>query len=259
MPASSAFVGGLPIAVIDREQSAKLMIDLALARRGSDLPPPVFTSANGQVVSMCARDPAVRSLFLSADLIHADGMSLVFASRMRHRTRLPERVATTDLFHDVAHRAQTSGASFYLLGGTRATNAAAVANVRKLYPRLVIAGHRHGYCRRSDDEAQVIGAINAARPDLLWIGMGAPLELSFVVRNRERLRNVGLAKTAGGLFDFLAGRNARAPAWMQLTGLEWLHRLVLEPRRLGYRYMTTSPHAIFVLLTSSAAVRARSP
>lgn len=248
---ATASIGGLPIGVIDRAESARLMIESAMARRGSGLRPLVITSANGQVVSMCARDPVPRSLFLSADLIHADGMSVVFASRLKGRRRLPERVATTDLFHDVARRAEMSGASFYLLGGTRDVNQAAVDNLRRSYPRLVIAGYRHGYCRRAGEEAEIIAAINAARPDILWVGMGAPLELAFVLRNRHRLHHVGVVKTAGGLFDFVAGRHARAPAWMQAAGLEWLHRLALEPRRLLYRYLTTNPHAIFVLLASS--------
>src|SRR5215203_5662411 len=92
----SVFVGGMPIAVLNRAQSAQLMIDTALAP-GRELPT-VITSANGQVISMCARDPQLRRLFLSTDLIHADGMPLVFASRLKCRTPLPERVATTDLF-----------------------------------------------------------------------------------------------------------------------------------------------------------------
>jgi exopolysaccharide biosynthesis WecB/TagA/CpsF family protein len=83
--------------------------------------------------------------------------------------------------------------------------------------------------------------------------MGAPRELAFAVRNRDLLTGVGLIKTSGGLFDFLSGRNRRAPAWMQAAGLEWLHRLALEPRRLFYRYLTTNPHALYVLLRWSAA------
>ena len=97
-----AMIGGLPIAVIDRIQSAQLMVDVALKRRGAALRPLIFTSANGQVLSMCARQSPVRDLFLDADLIHADGMPLVLVSRLFHKTPLPERVATTDLFHDVA-------------------------------------------------------------------------------------------------------------------------------------------------------------
>jgi exopolysaccharide biosynthesis WecB/TagA/CpsF family protein len=252
---SSVLVGGMPIAVIDRDQSARLMVDLALTRRGSGSPPPVITSANGHVISICARDPSIRSLFLAADLIHADGMPLVFASRLRGRVPLPERVATTDLFHDVARIAEEAGASCYLLGGTHDVIEAAVANVRAMYPRLAIAGFRHGYWRGEDEEAQVIADVNAARPDILWIGMGAPRELTFSMRNRQRLINVGLIKTSGGLFDFLSGRIRRAPVWMQEAGLEWLHRLALEPRRLFLRYLTTNPHALYVLLTSDPPSR----
>jgi N-acetylglucosaminyldiphosphoundecaprenol N-acetyl-beta-D-mannosaminyltransferase len=252
-------VGGLPIAVIDRDRSARLMIDLAMSRRASGSAPPVLTSANGQVVSVCARDPAVRALFLAADLIHADGMPLVFASRFKCRPALPERVATTDLFHDVARQAEATGATFYLLGGTRDVIKGAVANVRAMYPRLAIAGFRHGYSRREGDEAEVIAAVNAARPDILWIGMGSPLELAFSLRNREHFTEVGLIKTSGGLFDFLSGRNGRAPGWMQSAGLEWLHRLALEPRRLLVRYLTTNPHALYVLLTAQAPALGETP
>src|SRR5580692_7184888 len=114
-----ATIGGLPIAVIDRARSAALMVDTALARRDTAQRPLVFTSANGQVLSMCARDAEIRDLFLGADLIHADGMPLVFVSRFLN-TPLPERVATTDLFHDTALVAQQRGASIYLLGATKA-------------------------------------------------------------------------------------------------------------------------------------------
>jgi N-acetylglucosaminyldiphosphoundecaprenol N-acetyl-beta-D-mannosaminyltransferase len=248
----SVTLGRLPIAAIDREASARLMIERAIAARGSEREPAYISSANGQVLSMCARDPALRELFLSADLLHADGMPLVFASRLKCAAPLPERVATTDLFHDVARLAETTGASFYLLGGTRAVIEQAVQNVRRLYPRLNIAGFRHGYSRRGDDEAAIIAEINAARPDILWVGMGVPVEQTFAVRNRRHLTQVGLIKTSGGLFDFLAGRNKRAPAWMQAVGLEWLFRAALEPRRLLVRYLTTNPHAIYLLLTGSS-------
>src|SRR5689334_6126396 len=102
----SVTLGRLPIAAIDREASARLMIDRALAARGSGREPAYISSANGQVLSMCARDPALRELFLSADLLHADGMPLVFASHIKCASPLPERVATTDLFHDVAQLAE---------------------------------------------------------------------------------------------------------------------------------------------------------
>src|SRR5580700_3331381 len=247
-----ATIGGLPIAVIDRARSAALMVDTALARRNTAQRPLVFTSANGQVLSMCARDAQIRDLFLDADLIHADGMPLVFVSRLFSKTPLPERVATTDLFHDTALVAQQRGASIYLLGATKAVVNQAVRRTRELYPALKIAGYNSGYLRRDGDEERIIADINQAKPDILWLGLGAPAEQSFAARNRDKLRSVGLIKTSGGLFDFVSGKNTRAPAWMQRIGLEWAYRIYLEPRRLAGRYLMTNPHAIFLLLTRTA-------
>jgi len=250
-----ATIGGLPIAVIDRAKSAQLMVDVALSRRNAALPPLVFTSANGQVLSMCARQPQIRDLFLEADLIHADGMPLVLVSRLFHKTWLPERVCTTDLFHDVAQVAQRRGVRIFLLGAVNSVVEQAARRVRALYPELDIVGHRCGYLRRQGDEERIIADINTAQPDILWLGLGAPTEQLFAMRHRDRLRGVGLIKTSGGLFDFLSGKNARAPAWMRGAGLEWAYRMYLEPRRLAGRYFTTNPHALFLLLTRTESTR----
>ena len=247
----AAQIGGLPIALINRADSAELMLDAALRRRGSTLPPVIFISANGQVLSMSARHPMVRKLFLAADLIHADGMPLVLVSRLFHKRPLPARVCTTDLFHDVARVAPSRGARMFLLGATKEVIDEAARRIRRLYPALDLAGHASGYMRRAEDEERVIELINAARPDILWLGLGIPAEQAFAVRNRNRLR-VGLIKTSGGLFDYISGKNARAPAWMQHAGLEWAFRTYLEPRRLAGRYLATNPHALFLLLTRTA-------
>jgi exopolysaccharide biosynthesis WecB/TagA/CpsF family protein len=244
-----ATIGGLPIAIIDRARSAQLMIDVALARRDTGKRPLLVTSANGQVLSLCARQASIRELFLQADLIHADGMPMVLVSRFLEKQPLPERVATTDLFHDVARLAPERGVRFFLLGATRPVVNRAAKRVRALYPDLDIVGQDSGYLRREGDEERIVDVINAARPDILWLGLGAPAEQAFAVRNRDRLTNVGLIKTSGGLFDFLSGKNARAPAWMQNIGLEWAYRIYLEPRRLAGRYLLTNPHAMFLLLT----------
>src|SRR5581483_9257080 len=241
-------IGGLPIAVIDRVASARLIIDLARSRPGPR--PVVMTSANGQVVSLVARDPDARRMFLAADLLHADGMPLVVAPRLRGPAQWPERVATTDLFHDVARLAELEGVSFYLLGAQPTVIDRAVASVRERYPRLAIAGHRSGYF--AGDEDRIAEEINAAAPGVLWVGMGVPREQAFAAAYAHRLTNVGVIKTSGGLFDFLSGKNRRAPAWMQAAGLEWLYRTALEPRRLLMRYLTTNPHAAYLLLAKAS-------
>lgn len=248
-------IGGLGIAVIDRASSAQMIVQTALARRGSLQRPLFFTSANGQVLSMCARNARLRDLFLQADLIHADGMPMVLASQLLQKHPLPERVATTDLFYDVAAVAEQRGVRMFLLGATKAVVDRAVARVRKLYPDLDIVGHSCGYLRREGDEDRIIAELNRVRPDILWLGFGVPAEQEFAVRNRERLRNVGLIKTSGGLFDFLSGAKKRAPQWMQRWGLEWAYRVYLEPRRLIGRYLVTNPHAIGLLLTRTAWTR----
>src|SRR5262249_8003768 len=157
-----------------------------VARRGTNQRALVITSANGQVLSMCAQDLSVRALFLDADLIHADGMPLVFASRLLCKTALPERVATTDLFHDVARLAPQRGPTFYFLGATGAVINEAARRARALYPDLRIVDQRGGYFEPAQ-ETEIVEAINAARPDILWLGMGAPAELAFAMRHRDAL------------------------------------------------------------------------
>ena len=90
------------------------------------------------------------------------------------------------------------------------------------------------------------------KPDILWIGLGVPLEQQFIERNIDRLTGVGVVKTSGGLFDFISGKNPRAPQWMQDAGLEWVYRAMREPRRLGMRYLTTNPQAIGALIRHSS-------
>jgi exopolysaccharide biosynthesis WecB/TagA/CpsF family protein len=175
-------------------------------------------------------------------------MPLVFVSRLFHKPPLPERVCTTDLFHDMARVAPSRRARMFLLGATQKVIDEAARRIRRLYPELDVVGHASGYLRRGDDEERAIELINAAHPDILWLGLGVPAEQAFAVRNRSRLR-VGLIKTSGGLFDYISGKNARAPDWMRRAGLEWAFRTYLEPRRLAGRYLATNPHALFLLLT----------
>ena len=243
-------IGGLPITALDRARTARMMCEAARQRpRGRR--PLYLTSANGEVLARCYRDAAMAKLFLAADQIAADGQPMVIASRHLCATALPERVATTDLFHDVARLAQAEGLSFYMLGATEDENARAVAAVRALYPNLEIAGHCHGYLTGGllDDK---IAEINALRPDILWLAMGVPHEQRFMAEHGEKLTGVGVVKTSGGLFNFLSGRNRRAPAWMQAAGLEWLWRIGQEPTRLFGRYFVTNPIAILAMVRASA-------
>jgi exopolysaccharide biosynthesis WecB/TagA/CpsF family protein len=246
----TTLLGGLPVVRCSMEKAAEGFIDQALRARESDARPFYSTSANGQVIALCSKEPSHRELMVEADQIHADGMPMVMFSKLYSSHPVPERVATTDLVHAVASKAQQAAVSFYFLGGTEEVNAKAVAAMQAAYPKLIFAGRRNGYFGPEQEEA-VIAEIQAAKPDILWVGLGFPLEQAFVSRNLDRLKGVGVIKTSGGLFDFLSGRNSRAPAWMQRAGLEWAYRMFNEPRRLTLRYLVTNPVALHALLQKS--------
>jgi exopolysaccharide biosynthesis WecB/TagA/CpsF family protein len=245
----TVMVGGMPVSTSDRKATAALMIRAASEwNRGKR--PLYFTSVNGEAIARASTDNTIGPLFKSADHIAADGQPLVIASRWLCRHRLPERVATTDLFHDVARLAEKSGSSFYLLGSTEAENARAVAVITAAYPALKIVGHCHGYLTGQALEAK-LAEIDRLAPDILWLGLGVPLEQMFVRDYSTRLPNVGIIKTSGGLFNHLSGKNPRAPGWMQKAGFEWLWRALMEPRRLFWRYLTTNPRAIYAIFRYS--------
>jgi exopolysaccharide biosynthesis WecB/TagA/CpsF family protein len=244
-----SMIGGLEVSAIDRRTAARIMIDAARKRPRGERPL-YFTSVNGEVIARAHADKSVADLFSSADQIVADGQPLVIASRWLCHHRLPERVATTDLFHDAAALAVESGTNFYLLGATEAENLKAVSAIRLRYPGLKIAGHSHGYLTGERLTAK-LDEINALAPDILWLGLGAPTEQIFVRTHGARLSNVGVIKTSGGLFNHLSGKNPRAPRWIQTSGFEWLWRTLVEPRRLFWRYLTTNPRAIYAILRYS--------
>jgi exopolysaccharide biosynthesis WecB/TagA/CpsF family protein len=242
-------LGGLRLAVLDIEQTANFMVGIVFPERRVSRPL-YLTSANGEVLARCSTEPMTERLFRAADLINADGQPLVTVSRLRSKLPLPQRVATTDLFHVVARKAAAARLTFYMFGADESENALAVANVRTMYPDLQIVGHSHGYLNGDALRAKV-DEINALAPDYLWVALGVPYEQAFVEEFTPRLYNVGVIKTSGGLFNFLSGSRARAPRWMQAAGLEWAWRIWLEPRRLFWRYLTTNPRALYLLFNNS--------
>ena len=248
-------IGGFRTVIATATQFADRMTADCLAARaaraaGAPILPKLAFSSNGQGVSLAGADPEFAGAMNQADFVHADGMSVVFASRLPGRQRLPERIATTDFFHDAAQAAINSDLSFYILGGSEAQNLAAYTAIQKQYPTLRLAGRRNGYFSR-DEDAAVCADIVASEADVLWVGLGKPLQEHWSVANRERLTGVGWLKTCGGLYAFLAGEAVRAPDWAQSAGLEWAWRMLQEPGRLAWRYLVTNPHAMYLMLTAA--------
>jgi exopolysaccharide biosynthesis WecB/TagA/CpsF family protein len=241
-------VGGLRTACLTREGLTRMMVlDCMAARDGHLRRPRLVFASNGHAIALAAQDEVFRFTFEQADIIHADGQAAVFASRLLTRTPIPERSATTDFIHDAAAAAVQNGLRFFLLGATEEANAEAARVLRETYPGLQIVGRHHGYFSELDEE-ELCDEINLTQPDVVWVGLSVPREYEFSVRNRSRLR-AGWIVTCGGCFNFVTGAYTRAPGWMQKAGLEWLYRVVREPRRLFWRYAVTNPIAIFLLLT----------
>ena len=240
-------IAGIKVATASRAELMQAMTADCQARShaGRPAPPLLVFDANGHGISLAARDSRYRAALDGADIVHADGGFIVTASRWLAGAKIAERSATTDLFHDFAAAAEAAGLSFYLLGATEEVNAGCEQRLQELYPRLRIAGRRNGYFNRAQAD-EVIEAINRASPDLLWIGLGKPLEQLFATDNASRLR-AGWAITCGGCFDYVAGNYRRAPIWMQRLNLEWLFRAFTEPR-LFWRYFLTSPHALWLTM-----------
>ncbi|HEY3636582.1 MAG TPA: WecB/TagA/CpsF family glycosyltransferase [Rhizomicrobium sp.] len=255
-PYPEVIAGGLRIACIGRAGLAELMVRECLeARKSSVNSPKLVFGVNGQAISLAARNPELRRHHELADHVHADGQPLVFAARLFAKPHIPERSPVTDFFHDAAVAARANGLRFYLLGSTEENNAICADIMRAKYPGLVIAGRHHGFFT-AEDEPHICARINAAHADVVWIGLGIPLEQAFCVRNRHRIR-AGWLIGSGGCFNYVSGQYRRAPRWMQLTGIEWLHRLLCEPRRLFWRYAITNPHALYLLLTRTSSIAAQ--
>jgi exopolysaccharide biosynthesis WecB/TagA/CpsF family protein len=228
-----------------------MMVNDAHAARVGVLPhPKIVVASNGYVIAKYHSDPEFRALIDQADIVDVDGMPSVFATKLLCRRPLTERVATTDFIVDACEAAEENGLRFFFLGSKPGVAQEAAANLVKAYPRLQIAGTRDGYFDPDQEEA-ICREIVASGADMLWLGMGSPIQERFAIRNRHRLAGLGWIRTCGGLFDFYSGRIPRAPQWMQRVGFEWMFRVLQEPRRLAGRYVMTNSSALYHLMTKT--------
>jgi N-acetylglucosaminyldiphosphoundecaprenol N-acetyl-beta-D-mannosaminyltransferase len=193
---------------------------------------------NAQHIVLLESDAALRDAYANADLVVADGTSLVFASRLLGE-KLRERVAGIDLFEQVCAEAAELGLRVFLLGGRPGSAERAAEKLRRKFPGLSVAGTccpPLGF-ERDEQELQVIGdAIRAARPDLVFVALGAPKQESWMHQYGRRL-GVPVLIGVGGSFEIVGGLLPRAPRFLQHLGCEWFYRLLLEPRRLWRRYL----------------------
>jgi N-acetylglucosaminyldiphosphoundecaprenol N-acetyl-beta-D-mannosaminyltransferase len=208
-------------------------------------------TANVDILRQITRDPALRQLVTRATITVADGMPLVWASRIQ-RTPLPERITGAALLPSLSARAAERGSSVYLLGGHAGVADAAASRLRTCHPGLRVAGWSPPFGIESTAEGldQIRRRILANRPDIVFCGFGFPKQEQVISRLLDSAPEAWFIG-CGAALDFTAGRVLRAPVWMQRAGLEWMHRLLKDPRRLFRRYIVNDiPFAVKLMLQS---------
>jgi N-acetylglucosaminyldiphosphoundecaprenol N-acetyl-beta-D-mannosaminyltransferase len=181
-----------------------------------------------------SRDVRLREALGRASMVTADGMSVVWAARLSGK-RLKERVTGIDLFERLVGEAARHGWSVFFFGARDESVRGVVERFRREHPELRVAGWRNGYFA-PQESGSVADEIRDSKADLLFVAMGSPAQEYWIAANLERT-GARFAMGVGGSFDHLSGRKPRAPRWMQRGGLEWLYRLLREPRRLWRRYL----------------------
>ena len=183
---------------------------------------------NPEIVWMTRRDEALRSAVNNAELVLPDGIGIILGSRILGTPLRGGRVPGIDFAASLLERMAASGLSLFLFGAKPGIAELAGQRLRDKFPGLIIAGTADGYYY---DEGSLVGEINKAQPDVLFVCMGSPKQELWMTGNIERL-DVKLCAGLGGSLDVFAGIQKRAPAFMQKLGLEWLYRLVREPSRI---------------------------
>ena len=240
---------GVPVCSVDLRRAVDLLDDAIQTRQSLQVG--VINAA--KVVNM-STDATLRHAVLSSDVIFADGMSIVWASRILG-VPLPERVTGIDLMMALLARGQERGYRVFCLGATEAVSARVVEIIERDFPGVKVVGRQHGYYS-NEDEVMVVETIAAARPDLLLVAMTSPKKENFLATWGARLNTI-VTHGVGGSFDVLAGEVQRAPRVWQALGLEWLYRVKQEPRRLWKRYFVTNIAFCWLVIRAFAGRESR--
>lgn len=212
--------------------------------------PVAHLGANAANLVAAQDDDAYRADLLAADLVTADGQSVVWGARL-YGIAIPHRVTGIDLMESLLSVARARGWGVYLLGATASVVATLADRIERQGIR--VCGYRDGYFPRSEADA-IAAAVKASGATLLFVGMPSPDKEGFII-HAARPAGVPVSVGVGGSFDVLAGDLRRAPLLLQRVGLEWFFRLLQEPRRLFRRYAVTNVR--FAILLASGAARRR--
>jgi len=221
-------------------------------RMGAPADPWFVAFANANTLNLASTNADYRSALNRADLVLNDGIGVALAARMLNR-RFPENLNGTDFLPRLLELAANRGWRVFLLGGEAGTAKAAADNLRGRIPKLQVVGVDHGYLT-PESNRELVGRIRASGAQVVLVGMGNPAQEYWIARNFDAT-GARLAIGVGAFLDFAAGRVARAPAWMRRARMEWIWRLMIEPRRLWRRYLVGNP--LFLFRSARHARRAK--
>ncbi len=198
--------------------------------------------ANVHGLNLTAQNPWMRDLLNGAEIVFCDGAGVILGARILGH-HIPERITYADWMWQLGEFAAARGYTLYFLGARPGVALRAADRLVERFPALKIVGVRDGYFAKESGHPEneaVLSDISRARPNILIVGMGMPLQEQWLRDNQERIEaNVTLS--AGAAFDYISGELQRAPTWMTDHGLEWLGRLIIDPRRLWQRYLVGNP------------------
>ena len=239
-------IGGIITSCVSKKGLALIIGEASF---NSQLSKPILIfDSNGHGISEANQSSSFMKLLSQADIVHADGMSVVNFCNFISPTniRIPEATPTTDMIHEIPEY-NDKNINHFLLGGKEKVVKKAADILSKMHSRFIVCGYNNGYFKQSE-EKYVIEKINNSGCQVLWVGLGKPKEQEFCIRNKDKLTNVKVIITCGGCYNYVTGDYQRAPKWMQKLGFEWLHRMMTRPKQLFFRYLITSPHAIYCML-----------
>ncbi len=249
--------GAAPVDVLGMDGAAEAILHAIELRRGMVGPEPVqVMGPNAFLVTLAAANTSFAKALRKADFCLPDGMSVVWGARLLG-ARIAARVPGGELMERLCALGAGRGYSIYLLGGLPGAASGAARVLVERYPGLRIAGTdcpEPGFEQDHEANETVRARITAARPDLLFVALGAPKQEIWMLDECPTLP-AGAAMSVGAAFDTLAGLRKRAPAWTHDIGAEWLYRLAMEPRRLWKRYLIGNAH--FLAITAREALRLR--
>ena len=227
---------GIPVAKVTEAEAVERIVEMAREGRAASAKAAMVSTLNVDFVTNAVSggpfggNDELLGYLKGADLVTADGMPIVLLSKLV-RNPLPERVTGADLVPMICSRFAQEGLSVYVLGGDKPALDEAFAKL----PPVRVAGLDPSVVSLDEDQPDIIGRINAAKPDILFVALGNPKQELWIGRNAARV-NVPVMMGVGGTFNFIAGCVKRAPRWMQRCGMEWIYRIIQEPRRLWRRY-----------------------